>query len=291
VALLLSAASTCAAETHIAGDIHAMALDETGNPYIVEQDIFVPTGKKATIKEGCVLLFKSFTGLRVEGQLSVEGTTAKPVVFTSINDGDHNPQSEQLPNSFDWNGILIVREAVGASLKNFQLKYSVYGVKAQNSNIEIANGTFYQNGQFHFTVNDKIQYVQDNQLYSYNASSAPQVTAPSGQGTPAATTNAATKEKAPKQATKGKKVLRFACLGVGVAGVAAGATFAALYVSDKSVYDKYSTRVEAGQILTSSEAAEMDKKRNAFPTEGTVSWIAGAVGVLGLVGFGITFAF
>ena len=109
------------AETHISGDIRTAMLDATGNPYIVDQDVVVPSGKHLTIKEGCVFLFKGFTGINVFGQLTVSGSAKQPVIFTSINDGDFNPKSEQLPNPFDWNGILISREANGCSLHSLML--------------------------------------------------------------------------------------------------------------------------------------------------------------------------
>ena len=75
--------SLCA-ETRIKGDLTGMNLDESGNPFIVEQDIIVPDGHKVVIKEGCVFLFNPFTGLQVLGELQVKGTQENPVVFTSI---------------------------------------------------------------------------------------------------------------------------------------------------------------------------------------------------------------
>ncbi|MCX7727343.1 MAG: hypothetical protein N2053_10910, partial [Chitinispirillaceae bacterium] len=154
-------------ETHISGDISGMNFDPSGNPYIVEQDILVPSTGKVFIKNGCVFLFKPFTTFTVQGKLMVDGTLESPVVFSSINDGKYNPASEQLPNPFDWNGIFVTRESSTVSLKNFTLGYSVYGIKSQNPNIEIENGIFFQNGQYHFTINDKIQPVQDRIPFTY----------------------------------------------------------------------------------------------------------------------------
>jgi len=45
--------------------------------------------------------------------------------------------------------------------------YSVFGIKSQKDDILLQNGNFKQNGQFHFTINDNIHYVQDNISYSY----------------------------------------------------------------------------------------------------------------------------
>ncbi len=121
-----------------------------------------------------MFLFKPFTGLTVNGDLLVEGTQEHPVIFTSINDGEYNTAApKQLPNPFDWNGILVQRESGTVSLKNFSLRFSVYGIKSQVTDILIDNGLFRQNGQFHFTIRDKIQYVQDNIPFSYNTEEPP----------------------------------------------------------------------------------------------------------------------
>ncbi len=43
---------TANAETPITGDISEMTLESGGNPYVVEQDILIPEGKKAVIRGG-----------------------------------------------------------------------------------------------------------------------------------------------------------------------------------------------------------------------------------------------
>jgi hypothetical protein len=282
---ILVGAMAAHAETHISGDIHAMNIEEAGNPYIVDQDIVVPAGKKSVIKEGCVFLFKNYTGLKVEGQLSVEGTPAKPVVLTSVNDNDHNPQSEQLPNSFDWNGVLVAREATGASFQHFQLKYSVYGIKAQNTSIQIADGLFSQNGQFHFTINDKIQYVQDNVPYTYNAS------ATAAAGSARVEQGKAAKQKAEETPSKthggknGKPALRWTCFGVGVAGVAVGTTFVVLYGKEKT------RMAEIDKNPGSYTHDEWTNTRSRWQTDAALTTVGFVLGGLGLVGFGLTFVF
>lgn len=156
------------AQTELSGSIGKMSFSAKDGPYVVVDDITVPEGKKAVIKEGCVFLFKPFTGLKVHGDLFVEGTQENRVIFTSINDGEYNTTAEQLPNPFDWNGILVSSKSEIVSLKYFSLRFSVYGIKSQISDILIENGLFRQNGQFHFTIKDKIQYVQDDIAFSCN---------------------------------------------------------------------------------------------------------------------------
>jgi hypothetical protein len=155
-------------ETLIKGDIKAVILDSSGNPFIVESDIVINQNEKVIIKPGCVFLFKQFTSLDVFGSLFVEGTEDKPVIFTSINDKDYNKEVKLLPNAFDWNGINIAQQSDTVTLSNFKLMYSVYGIKSTNENIRIKNGIFKVNGQFHLTINNKIHYVVDNEPYSFN---------------------------------------------------------------------------------------------------------------------------
>jgi hypothetical protein len=154
------------AEKHISGEMNKIAFNKTDNPYIVDKDILVPNGAQVTIPAGCVLLFTPFSGIIVNGTLRVLGTPEEPVVFTSFNDSKYNTQAEQMPNPFDWNGIHILTAASNATLENFTLTYSVYGIQSESVNISVVNGTFQRNGQYNFTIKDqsspRIVPVQDN---------------------------------------------------------------------------------------------------------------------------------
>jgi hypothetical protein len=110
----------------------------------------------------------------------VEGTREHPVIFTSIRDLSNNLQAEEGPAApFDWNGLTISVKAGKVNLTNFLLSYSVFGIKSKKENIRIDNGLFFSNGQFHFTVDDRIQPVKDNFPYSYNTSeTSPESTGP-----------------------------------------------------------------------------------------------------------------
>lgn len=154
-------------ETRISGDFSAFTFNSSGNPFVVDSDAAVPDKKTVVIDEGCVVLFKEFTGLAVYGSLIVKGTQEKPVVFSSINDSTYNHKATQAANPFDWNGLFIDKNADSVSLNNFKLMFSVYGIKAQKETIILTNGIFNANGQFNFTMNDKIQYVQNKMPFSY----------------------------------------------------------------------------------------------------------------------------
>jgi len=154
-------------QTNLSGNIGGMTIEQVGNPFVVSDNLTIPSGKKLVIKEGCVLLFKPFTGIIVEGDLDVEGTLEKPVIFTTENDSAYNHESKQPPNPFDWNGILIGPKAGTVKLSNFDLKYSVYGVKSSKEGFIINNGTFSRNGQFHVTVKDQMEKVVDDVPFNF----------------------------------------------------------------------------------------------------------------------------
>ena len=284
--LILSLLLSVFAETHISGDIKSAALDSTGNPYIVDQDVVVPAGKKLTIKEGCVFLFKGFTGLNVSGQVNVAGSSKHPVIFTSVNDGDFNPKSDQLPNPFDWNGILVAKESGGALFDNIQLRYSVYGIKSQSTNVTIQNGIFRQNGQFHFTVNEKIQYVQDNIPYSYSGGA--------GEPEKGVSQNLKTAAEKTPEAKKAKTsnntlVFRYTSLGVGIVGIAAGSLMLIPYFEAKKEFDlPDSVFAKKYPADPNGKWTEFRDKKLGFGWGSAISYILGG---LGLVGFGISFAF
>jgi len=282
VVLMLAAFGFCVlhAETHLSGEIQATSLDASGNPYLVEKDITVPAAKNVTIKEGCVFLFSGFSGLNVSGNLTVEGSVEKPVIFTCVNDNDFNQKSQQLPNPFDWNGIIITKESGSIHFQNFQLRYSVYGIKSQNTAMTIQNGIFRQNGQFHFTLNDKIQYVQDNISYSFNAATEPDKKTDVTQGAPGG-------QKSGTSHTR--TILRYVSLGVGVAGIIGGTIFAmkALNTSkdlDNFDLDKYATNQAEGDRVWK----DLD---NTLKSQNTWTGVFFGLGGLGLLGFTATFIF
>lgn len=269
---------TAFAETHITGDITGMTFESSGNPFIVEQDILLPAESKAVIKDGCVFLFKPFTGLTIHGHLAVEGTVENPVIFSSVNDGEFNPSSEQLPNPFDWNGILLSRESGTVSIKNFGLRFSVYGIKSQNTNIILENGLFRQNGQFHFTINDKIQFVQDNIPYSYNGTLVEQDKKPAKPNQPDG------KGVSGKPATSTtKSIIRYSCLGIGLVGGICSAIFGVQALNDYSDLNDASTGV--------IETKYYDEYYNKFKKSQAIAIGTGIVGGLGLTGFVLTFVF
>jgi hypothetical protein len=245
-------------ETRLSGKLGNMTIERAGNPFVVTDNLIVPEGKTLTIAEGAILLFKPFTGLIVEGSLVVEGGLANPVLFSTENDPKYNPASTQLPNPFDWNGILINPKARYVKLSNFVLEYSVYGVKSQKEEFIITNGTFTRNGQFHVTVNDAIKNVVDDVPFNFGKEF-------DGKNR---------KTRASAKATWRKPV----GIGLGVAGlVALGAGGYFLYLSNDyaSKYANAGTKKQANNFT--------DKKNSSLTTAGICAvggLVSGACGIV-----------
>jgi len=155
------------AEVKLSGNIDNMTLVMDDNPFVITDDVVVPSGKRLVVTRGCIILFKPFTGISVSGSIIVQGDPEKPVVFTSENDNKFNHSSPQFPNPFDWNGILINQNASEAIINNFVVKYSVYGVKSYKGDIIIENGVFSNNGQSNLTIKETMKNVADGIPYSY----------------------------------------------------------------------------------------------------------------------------
>jgi hypothetical protein len=153
--------------TDLSGDIGGMTLKKGDSPFVINSDVLISTEKRAVIEKGCVLLFKPFTGITIEGELIVNGTNEAPVVFTSYNDNNYNPSSKELPENFDWNGIIIQKESRSVRLSHFILHYSVFGIKSFKNAFTIVDGIFSNNGQFHLTIKDTMQKVMESTPYSY----------------------------------------------------------------------------------------------------------------------------
>lgn len=276
------------AETLISGNISGITFDVAKNPYIVEKDIIVPKGTNVSIPEGIVFLFHPFTGFQVSGRVAVQGSDTKMVIFTSLNDNVFNAKAEQLPNPFDWNGIFVSKDAEGAFLNNFALKYSVYGIKSQCQNIIIQNAVFQQNGQFNFTVNEQIKLVVEGMPFSY-----PDTITGTSSGNVDNTTSNPPKigkpdngKTAGAQSEKKMKIFRYTCLGVGVVGSITGIIFG---VAIKSNYDEL-IRIDEDS-KRGFLSGDYTKTRKKYDNSIVGCSVAGGLGALGLIGFGVSFAF
>jgi hypothetical protein len=288
VLLCIISASTSFAQQTLSGNIGGMTFEATSTPYIITDNITIEKGRKTIIKEGCVFLFRPFTGIIVNGSIIVEGSLKSPVVFSSINDKKYNPQSDLLPNPFDWNGILIASNSGSVTFSNIVLEYSVYGIKSQKEALILNNATFKSNGQFHFTVDEKIMPVAEELPFSY--SQKPET------DTHQKIVNhdiPQTVVKANNKYSTGKIVLRILSGTVFLGGLGAGLYYNSeinKYNKKKTTLDTEFTSAQGGMTETEylnrsrniSDSANKDTKLR------TVSYITAAIGAVGLT---LTFVF
>jgi hypothetical protein len=265
------------AGTRIGGKIGGQTFRADDGPIQVEKEIVVPAGEKTIIEEGTVLLFHPFSGLRVDGKLEVRGTGANPVIFTSLHDTSFNAQSTQLPNPFDWNGIYLAGDESGARMRHFVLAYTVFGIKAETEDIVIDEGIFRHNGQFHFTIFDKIQYVQDNIPYSYGVAKTPR----GSKGGKKADTSA--DDAAGGQRPWLKPSLRYGGLALGLTGLTVGSIYASRWAASQSRLAGWDTRT------STPEEWENEQQEYRSSIASTIAWYA--LGVVGGVGFGLSYRF
>ena len=107
----------------------------TASPYVVDTgqgSVYVNNGATLTVSPGVVVKFRTRSGyspanIQVAGTLSVNGSVAQPVVFTSFVDdtvgGDTNADAGATsPAPGDWGGILFANGSQG-SLSNLTLRY------------------------------------------------------------------------------------------------------------------------------------------------------------------------
>jgi hypothetical protein len=129
-----------------------LIIDQTwtpaGNPYIVQGDIFVPSGSALTIEAGTIVQFTSTDSqaaghdmfrieLEVDGVLVVNGTSQSPVIFEALS---------SLEPSI-WYGIIIVSSATEATINNAQIMNASIGLSssAPADVLSVSNSSFQSN--------------------------------------------------------------------------------------------------------------------------------------------------
>ena len=138
--------------------------------YVATGTITVKRGKTLTFAPGCVIRFKPYTGIVVEGTLKGVGWVSQPVIFTSENNrlNTANPQYK-VPAPFDWNGITVVDSAASVFLENVRIAYSTYGldIKSTSSKINLKGVVFSENGRSGITIDEKQLGIIDNEQFSF----------------------------------------------------------------------------------------------------------------------------
>jgi hypothetical protein len=252
--------------------------------YLATGTITVPRGKTLTFAPGCIVRFKQYSGLVVEGALKCYGRPEAPIVFTSENQRAALPgQKETTPAPFDWNGIIIADSSAAAVLEYTRVAYSTYGldVKSASSLVKLDKAVFIENGHGSVTVNGKLLDVKDNEPFSYSQPWPWPESDSLSEKKPAA----AARVKAP---VKKKSVPKPAAwklpVRIGLGAIAAGGVGLAVYGHLQA--EDYSKSYDATRIASVADDNE-HKTRRAVDLRNFGQIAAGIAGL----GIGITFFF
>jgi hypothetical protein len=134
-------------------------------PYIVVGDIEAPMNRTVVIEPGTIFLFKNFTGLHVQGTLIAIGTREQPIIFTSENDRLVNKHTSLFANPYDWNGIYIHSNGIGAVFSYCNVSYSVYGITSETKFIRLDPVTLRFNGKDNLIIEGKELKISGPQYY------------------------------------------------------------------------------------------------------------------------------
>jgi hypothetical protein len=255
-------------------------VENHGMPYLVTSDIYVPSGKTVRIEPGVILLFRNFTGMHVEGRLVAEGTSEKPIVFSSEFDKMFNPSSALHANPYDWNGITIHENGLGSSFSDAKLMYSVFGINSLTKYIKLDKMHFSNNGRSDLVIEGKIPIVSA-QSFTY-----------------ALTIDDARKDGVPVKIlmdprAKKRTFFRYSGLSFLAAGCAT------------AIWSATQLRQDGGRLTEVSDAEVVDENSNLVKNEPSVwesasskrNWdtgvavIGSVLAVLGGAGFGFSFTF
>lgn len=130
-------------------DIEAATVWTADHVYVVSGTLYVSAA--LTIEAGTVVKFTANARVIVQatGQLNAVGTSALPIVFTSIKDdtadGDTNQDAAATQAGVsDWSGISISGNS--SKLEFCSVRYSDGGVSVEAKNVSIKSSTFSMNG-------------------------------------------------------------------------------------------------------------------------------------------------
>jgi hypothetical protein len=138
---------------HVSGELAANSTWSPSNAsvYVIDSTVTVSEGQTLTLTPGTIVKFSANVGMAVLGTLNATGSTAQPVVLTSLRDdsagGDTNGDgANSIPAPNDWTGVSaspgLPGQATGAlSMDHVQTRYG--GISASGlAAISATNSTF-----------------------------------------------------------------------------------------------------------------------------------------------------
>lgn len=131
----------------VTDDIQAYTHWTADHVYIVSGTLYVSAA--FTIDPGTIVKFAPNAGINVQsgGQLNAVGTSAQPIVFTSLRDdtgGDTNQDTTATqPGVGDWSGIQVSGNS--SKFEYSELRYSSDGLGLDANSLSVKNSTFSMN--------------------------------------------------------------------------------------------------------------------------------------------------
>jgi hypothetical protein len=134
--------------------------------YVITGNIYVLPRTTLRFEPGSTLRFENFTGIIIRGELICKGTILRPIKFTSSRDV---PNSRIMPESFDWNGIKVMPEAINICLEYCTIAYSTTGLEiASNATpVILKEVSFFHNGSTSLTREREMVNVVENAPISF----------------------------------------------------------------------------------------------------------------------------
>jgi hypothetical protein len=227
------------------------------SPYVVVADIIVPQGQTCIIEPGVVLLFRSFTGLRVQGTLLARGSDDKPIVFTSINDKKYNQASPLAAAPYDWNGIQVLADGIGTSLSYCALFYSVYGIVSMTRYIRIGPSMFRSNGRANVTIEGQEYQVGEGPFEYALPTAAPATSAQLA--------------ALPDPNARKRAILRYSGFGGVLVGAVLGVLYTYRFANSSNTLDDLSG-TDAGNLASHTSAQWKQSHHDARSDRAGMAW-------------------
>ena len=117
---------------------------QSRRPVVIYDSLYVSAGATLTVASGTKLYFHQHASMCVDGSLVVSGTLEEPVVFRGDRTGnlfdylpyDNTPQQ--------WGGVYL--NGAGHKLTYLDLHSSTFGIRAEDTDIELANCVIHNTG-------------------------------------------------------------------------------------------------------------------------------------------------
>jgi len=118
----------------------------SANPFIVYQNLTIPSGITLTIEAGVLVKFDGLYAMNVNGVLNAQGTALSPITFTS-----NNPT----PAIGNWFRILLSGiNSSSSQLAYCDIQYASYGLYLDNSSPVLLTKITASNNQYGFTLDN-----------------------------------------------------------------------------------------------------------------------------------------